>query len=73
MDKKYIIRNCPAFCHNFCGDDRKDMFCDEVADCLIKQVVKKCKRSLEVSYCPIETEILQLFEIEEVKDDVISI
>lgn len=78
---KYIVKNCPATTgtNGFCGDDRKELFCDEITDCLIKQVIEKCKQV----ECPCELkgidclecgenrrktfadDILKLFEIEE--------
>ena len=76
MSDKYIIRNCPAFeqnsyknrdwaIENACEliDDR----CCIKQNCLLKQIVKKCRKSLEVSYCPIEQEILELLDIQEVE------
>ena len=71
---KYIIKNCPARFNKVngeqgCTDNLKKLCldCHEVSDCLLKRIVEKCKRSLEVSYCPVEQEILNLLEIEEVK------
>ena len=70
MSDKYIIRNCP--CYDANGDEydcsweySKELYCQDCTDCILKQIVKKCKKSLEVSYCPIEQEILELLDIEE--------
>ena len=80
---KYIVKNCPATTgtNGFCGDDRPEVFCKDCTDCLIKQVIDKCKQ-IEIE-CPCEfqgldcwechisgqksfaQQILQLFEIEE--------
>jgi len=74
---KYIIKNCPCynnerFLSGFLNDN--DTFCayysrkcQDCTDCVMKQIVKKCRKSLEVSYCPIEQEILELLDIEEVE------
>ena len=74
MSKKYIIKNCPAFCNNFCGDDRKEYFCEEITDCLLKWIVEKCKKTCRMrctndclgtkKHCGYG-QILELFEIEE--------
>lgn len=91
MNKKYIVKNCPCFNE---GHPDLDYFgecldltqaendcCSECTDCLIKQVIEKCKQ-IEIE-CPCEfqgldcwechissqksfaQQILQLFEIEE--------
>ena len=74
MSDKYLIRNCPAiygiddgFLCSYREDDEDEKYCYDCTDCLLKQIVKKCRKSLEVSYCPIEQEILQLLDIEEIK------
>ena len=61
---KYIVKNCPATTgtNGFCGDDRPEVFCQDCTNCLIKQVIEKC-RKYGVTY--LGNEILQLFEIEE--------
>lgn len=50
---KYIIKNCPTTkgTNGFCGDDRKELFCEEVSDCLLKQIVEKCKAKTEDDEC----------------------
>ena len=78
MTKKYIVKNCELICNGECPNS-KTGFCEDCTDCLIKQVVEKCK-NIE---CPCEldgvdclecgesrrktfaNEILQLFNIEE--------
>ena len=78
MTKKYIVKNCPArkTTKGFCGDDRPEVFCSDCTDCLIKQVVEKCREEENWVNCsdnkPTETaefaqQILQLFTIEEVE------
>lgn len=81
MNKKYIVKNCPCFNE---GHPDLDLFgecldltqsendcCAEVTNCLIKQVIKSCKDSLDMGYRDefISSEILQLFNIEEVNND----
>lgn len=87
MTKKYIVKNCPCLYEYGKGDCCNDLkfdqhtLCKDCTDCLIKQVVEKCK-NIE---CPCEfngadcwecstagqktlaEQILQLFEIEEVE------
>lgn len=68
---KYIINNCPNLYELFDGlvctaTDNED-YCKDCTDCVLKQIVKKCRKSLEVSYCPIEQEILELLDIQEVE------
>jgi hypothetical protein len=62
---KYIIKNCEQIhsADNFCWS--KNVRCQDCTDCVMKQIVKKCRKSLEVSYCPIEQEILELLNIQE--------
>lgn len=81
---KYIVKNCPAYnvdseYWDCMHPDTESLSCKDCTDCLIKQVIEKCR---EVQ-CPCELEgfdcwecgenrrktfadtILQLFEIEE--------
>ena len=75
MDKKYIIKNCPAFCNDICGDDRKECFCDEVTDCVLKQIVEKCRDYYNMQAITTEDyarrevalKILDLLDIQEVE------
>lgn len=71
---KYVVKNCPAFNEDYnecCGKSAKFIYCMDNTDCLIKQVIEKCKNDCvyfgdkELRYDTLE-EILQLFEIEEV-------
>ena len=68
---KYIIKNCPCYDRNYeeCLNTFRDEYkkCYDCTDCALKQIVKKCRKSLEVSYCPIEKEILELLDIEEIE------
>lgn len=74
---KYIVKNCPACCEytqSYCCEDNydeqgRDTYCELINDCLIKQVIEKCKyyqeRQIEDEF--LSNEILQLFDIEEYK------
>lgn len=81
---EYIVRNCPCIKHsdeieldNRCmsTQDNKLFFCENNADCIIKQVIEKCKNTCRKrctndclgtkKHCGYG-EILQLFDIEEI-------
>ena len=69
---KYIVKNCPAIISLYerpqCALP-SNYYCKDCTDCVIKQVIEKCK------YCYDEVDkendgfysILQLFDIEEIK------
>ena len=90
MNDKYIIRNCPCynnerFLSGFLNN--KDTFCtyynkkcQDCTDCIMKQIVKRCKKVREctadictnpyeyATYC--ETRgVLQLLDIQECEND----
>ena len=84
---KYIVKNCPALLiSGICnGRNVKGLACKNATDCLIKQVIEKCKKKKEwFSKLPdgvafdlttllgsnLQDEILQLFETEECDDEV---
>lgn len=83
---KYIVKNCPCLYEYGKGDCCNDLkfdqhtLCQDCTDCLIKQVIEKCREQKEwFSKLPdrvafdlttllggnLQDEILQLFEIEE--------
>lgn len=80
---KYIVKNCPSFIEDTqeCESEQSHfIWCEDCTDCLIKQVIEKCKKKKEwFSKSPdgvafdlnafmggnLQDEILQLFEIEE--------
>lgn len=89
---KYIIKNCPAYIHRLLnnhdkvcllGDkikpDHKGLYvyCADCTDCLLKQIVEKCKDKIRIyeyydkDYALGQVEcakaILQLLDIQEVK------
>lgn len=48
---KYIVKNCPAMCTSkyFTGECRLEcILCKDITDCLIKQVIEKCKEPEQV-------------------------
>ena len=41
----YIVRNCPCITGEECNSYRDDkIFCQDCTDCVIKQVIEKCKK-----------------------------
>ena len=52
---KYIIKNCPAFdykyneCHSKIGNHK--LYCMDCTDCILKQIVEKCKTKIEDDIC----------------------
>lgn len=76
MVKKYIVRNCPCIYKSYRTnyDCDYDGPCEDCTNCLIKQLIEKC-REYEDAYFDndwsngLADEILQLFEIEEVNND----
>ena len=90
MNKKYIVQSCPSLdtdgitCQDCSFEDCGMEDCSNRSNCLIKQVIKKCRKKKEwFSKLPdgvafdlttflggnLQDEILQLFEIEECNDD----
>ena len=54
MSDKYIIRNCPAiygiddgFLCSDREDDESEKYCYDCTDCIMKQIVEKCKKYIE--------------------------
>lgn len=74
MTNKYIVKNCELICNGECPNS-KTGFCEDCTDCLIKQVVEKCKKynsdlaltGYQQGKEDFADEILQLFTIEEVE------
>ena len=64
---KYIIKNCPATkgTNGFCADERTEVFCEDVTDCLLKQIVEKCYDYKLYSSQDLAEEILSMLEIQE--------
>ena len=72
---KYIVKNCPSYSNGCIGCTAyrvSSCFCESCTDCLIKQVIEKCKKECDPTnddWCRdkenLSREILQLFEIEE--------
>lgn len=58
MSDKYIIKNCPSTYQNFedkfvCTTQIKQKefpcYCQDCTDCLLKQIVELCKRTLSIN------------------------
>ena len=72
---KYKVKNCPViYSEDKCYSVKIPHFnCKDCTDCLIKQVIEKCKNDCvdfggkELRYDTLD-DILQLFEIEECKE-----
>lgn len=67
---KYIVKNCPAIFKHHLGhwNCANGIECQYRTDCLIKQVIEKCKDIFQNGWYverKLPNEILQLFEIEE--------
>ena len=72
---KYIIINCPASYRGYRSDyecDSKGELCEEGTDCLLKQIVEKCKEECTPTNDEwtrerenIANEILSMLEIQE--------
>ena len=78
---EYVVKNCPACCEYtqiYCCEDNydsqgRDTYCELIDNCLIKQVVERCKQSLnysskepyELGRTNMAGIILAYFEIEE--------
>ena len=78
---KYIVKNCPAITNNLTCRQAiyENMFCDYRTDCVIKQVIEKCKEAINKYYpdyydegfeedivTDFANEILDMFDIEEI-------
>ena len=71
---KYIVKNCPAYIingHCALNGERDSPFeeipCKDHTDCPIKQVVDKCKKTLDKVYDPVAKGILQTLDVQEVE------
>lgn len=44
---KYIVRNCPAIMEcTVCVDDTYSNLCQDITDCVMKQIVGECKMNM---------------------------
>ena len=65
---KYIVKNCPCYEWGGCHYEHVEHeCCSKNADCPIKQVVDKGKKTLDKIYDPLAKEILQILQVEEVE------
>lgn len=74
---KYIIKNCPCYDNGFCTS--KSIYvagCSQCTDCVIKQIVEKCKNTQFLStknrqdlYAVkvFANDLLQLLDIQEIE------
>ena len=75
MSDKYTINNCELICNGECPNS-KTGYCQDCTDCVLKQIVERCKKVREctadictnpyeyATYC--ETRgVLQLLDIQE--------
>lgn len=74
---KYIVKNCPALQQTYYCDTHHSK-CQDCTDCVIKQVIEKCKKTLDLmnsasgnnayagGRCTEAEQILQLFDMEEI-------
>ena len=50
MSNKYIVKNCPSYSNGYIGCTAyrvSSCFCERCTDCLIKQVIEKCKKECD--------------------------
>jgi len=86
MNNKYIIRNCPSCYYIYCDKEYECNWrgsgitkpCQDCTDCVIKQIVEKCKNNKKIVYetefgiltaykkGSLSDEILELLDIQEV-------
>lgn len=74
----YIVRNCPCnvTTEDMCDwENTNETYCQDCTDCVIKQVIKVCKKEAVINYPKKEKEfitvngyqaILNMFDIEEI-------
>ena len=65
---KYIIKNCPAINDRLCKLEKGLTHCVDVSNCILKQIVEKCKENYANENHGLADEILSLLEIEEVNE-----
>lgn len=70
---RYVVLNCPTLMGNRLCYSKEIRQCADCTDCVIKQVIEKCKKHADESsycgYCCIENlgySILDMFDIEEI-------
>lgn len=73
MTKKYIIKNCQCIYIDYKGTyecDYKVEFCENVTDCLLKQIVEKCKNSTYTIRTPITQK--KITKIKKTAQDILA-
>ena len=52
IEMKYIIKNCECFYLNVCcGTNTNRLYCKDITDCVMKQIVKNLKTCLQDNTC----------------------
>ena len=64
-NNKYVVLNCPTLMGNRLCYSKEIRQCADCTDCVIKQVIEKCKEH-PFKDCACGDDILQLFDIEEI-------
>ena len=57
MSNKYIVKNCPSYSNGCIGCTAyrvSSCFCERCTDCLIKQVIEKCKKEVICDDCELQ-------------------
>lgn len=68
---RYVVLNCPTLMGNRLCYSKVIKQCADCADCVIKQVIEKCKdmaSDRDFYAYDFANEILQLFDIEEINE-----
>ena len=71
ISNRYVVLNCPTLMGNRLCYGKVMKQCADCTDCVIKQVIEKCKKIAKDHYWGMREirfsqEILQLFDIEEI-------
>lgn len=64
---KYIVKNCPCYANyenklHLCCDGQGDGECKDCTDCVIKQVIEKCKDAHSECSCKNPNKDIDCFE-----------
>ena len=72
--KQYVVKNCPLYTEiDNLGNTCASLYtCESDTDCLIKQIIEKCKKAQNIynvamNKNELADEILEFFSIQEVK------
>lgn len=74
MNKKYIVKNCPAYqkdnwwtCSRELDTYKNHLNCENCTDCLIKQIAQKCFSVSDIS--EFQDYILNTLQVKDVQDE----